>query len=113
MTTTPTPEDTRALAQQARSARTARIRQLRRRAIATACATFVLATGVVAWNGSMGAESASSAASTTAASGSVLVEQSVESDTPDRWRDVTESTDSSDSESSAASPADVVTTQQS
>ena len=73
MTTTPHPEDRRALAQRARLARAARIRQLRRRVIATALAIFVLATGAVAWDGSMGGEppTASSAA---AASSRILVE---------------------------------------
>jgi len=109
MTTTAPPEDKRALAQRARLARAARIVQLRRRVVATALATFVLATGIVAWDGSMGG---TPAASSTAASGSVLVEQSVESDTADGWSDIPEPADASSPEDSS-SAADVVTTQQS
>ena len=48
MTTTATPEDRRALAQEARRARAAHIIGLRRRVVATALATLVLATAVVA-----------------------------------------------------------------
>ncbi len=106
MTTSATPEEKRALAQQARLARAARIMQLRRQVLAAAAATFVLATGVVAWDGSMGGEM-TSASPATAASGSVLVEDAVQSDTGDGWSDAP--TESSD----AASSADVLTTQQS
>jgi len=45
-----------ALAQEKLAARARRIRQLRRRIVASLLATFVLAWGVVAFNGSMGAE---------------------------------------------------------
>ena len=59
-----------ALAQEKLAARARRIRQLRRRIVASLLATFVLAWGVVAFNGSMGAETttvASTAATTSAA----------------------------------------------
>ena len=106
MTTTATPEDKRARAHQARRARTARIMALRRRVVATALATFALATGVVAWAGSMGA-AAPPASGSTAASGSVLVEGSVQSDA------AAGRGDAGALSSDASSSDDVVTTQQS
>ena len=59
-----------ALAQEKLAARARRIRQLRRRIVASLLATFVLAWGVVAFHGSMGAETttvASTATTTSAA----------------------------------------------
>ncbi len=75
-----TPELKRALAQQARRERAARIRRLRRRVAATAAATLVLATGVVAYDGSRGATT-STQASTTAVAQAPSVTSSAENDT--------------------------------
>ena len=57
-----------ALAQEKLAARARRIRQLRRRIVASLLATFVLAWGVVAFNGSMGAETTKVASTATTTS---------------------------------------------
>jgi hypothetical protein len=49
--------DKRAAARELLAARARRLRTLRRRIAASALATFALAWGVIAWHGSMGAES--------------------------------------------------------
>ncbi|MEA2148842.1 MAG: hypothetical protein QOD69_672 [Solirubrobacteraceae bacterium] len=57
------PDDRRRVAERARRARTLRVGRLRRQVLAVALGTFALAFGVVAFDGSMGAQTASSAAS--------------------------------------------------
>jgi hypothetical protein len=57
------PEDRRHAAERARRARTLRIGRLRRQVLAAALGTFALAFGLVAFDGSMGAQTANSAAS--------------------------------------------------
>ncbi len=112
MTTTATPEDRRALAQEARRARAAHIIGLRRRVVATALATLVLATAVVAWDGPMGAAPTSTSSSTAASGGVLAEEEPVRGDPADASAD--DPVQSSGSASSdAASSADVVTTRQS
>jgi hypothetical protein len=67
MAMTTTPEQRRALAQEARAARTAHIMRLRRRVVATALATLALATAVVAWDGSTPATAPATTSGATAA----------------------------------------------
>ena len=57
-----------ALAQEKLAARARRIRQLRQRIVASVLATFVLAWGVVAFDGSMGAETTTVASTATTTS---------------------------------------------
>ena len=66
-----------AIAQEKLAARARRIRLLRRRVVASVLATFVLAWGVVAFDGSMGAET------TTVASTSTRTPETTSSTTPD------------------------------
>ena len=66
-----------ALAQEKLAARARRISTLRRRIVASVVATFVLAWGVVAFDGSMGAET------TTVASTSTATPETTSSTTPD------------------------------
>ncbi|MEA2241300.1 MAG: hypothetical protein QOD24_856 [Solirubrobacteraceae bacterium] len=61
-TSTPSGDDRRAAAQQALRERAARIARLRRQVLATALGTFVLAFAVIAFDGSMGSTTKSSAA---------------------------------------------------
>jgi hypothetical protein len=61
-TSTPSGDDRRAAAEQARRERAARIARLRRQVLATALGTFVLAFAVIAFDGSMGSTTKSSAA---------------------------------------------------
>ena len=61
-TSTPSGDDRQAAAQQARRERAARIARLRRQVLATALGTFVLAFAVIAFDGSMGSTTKSSAA---------------------------------------------------
>jgi hypothetical protein len=57
-----------AIAQEKLAARARRIRRLRQRIVASVLAAFVLAWGVVAFDGSMGAETTTVASTTTSAS---------------------------------------------
>jgi hypothetical protein len=57
------PQDRRVAAERARQQRMLRVGQLRNQVIAAAVATFALAFGLVAFDGSMGSQTASSAAS--------------------------------------------------
>lgn len=56
------PPDPRIAAERARAQRTQRVGRLRRQVIAASATTFALAFGLVAFNGSMGAQTASSKA---------------------------------------------------
>jgi hypothetical protein len=95
-----TTDEKRALAAESRRRRAARIAELRFRVVATALATFALAVGVVAYDGSMGQATPGSSSATTA-----LV-----TDTPSST-DTSSSTDTASGDTSAG--ADVVTTHQS
>ena len=65
------PPDKRAAARELLAARARRLRTLRRRVAASAHATFALAWGLIAWHGSMGAESvATTSAQTMSVTGS-------------------------------------------
>ena len=61
-TLAPTTDDRRAMAQRARHERARRIAQLRSRVVATALGTFVLAFAVIAFDGSMGAQTTAATA---------------------------------------------------
>jgi hypothetical protein len=61
-TSTPSGDDRRAAAEQARRERAGRIARLRRQVLATALGTFALAFAVIAFDGSMGSTTKSSAA---------------------------------------------------
>jgi hypothetical protein len=63
------PDERRAAAHASRLQRTRRIAQLRRQVLATALATFALAFGLIAFDGSMGQGQASSANAAAAPSG--------------------------------------------
>ena len=58
---TPPPPDRAALGRERLAARARRISVIRRRVVAITLATFALAWGAIAWDGSMGAQSASTA----------------------------------------------------
>jgi len=99
---TTTPEQKRALAQEARAARAAHIMRLRRRVVATAVSTLALATAVVAWDGSTPAAAPAATSGATA----VVSDDATASD------DAAQAAGSTDS-TGAAAAADVVSTHQS
>jgi hypothetical protein len=99
-----TPEQRRALAQEARAARAAHITRLRRRVVATALATLALATAVVAWDGSTPVTAPAAMSGATAVVGD-------DATTSDDTAQTAGSTDSTGS--TGADPGDVVSTQQS
>ena len=100
MPSTATPEQKRALAAEARRRRAARVAQLRHRVVATALATFALAVGVVAYDGSTGATSSTPT--------SVVADSSVSTDTTDAT-----TADATAVDRPRRPTGDVVTTQQS
>ena len=103
-------------------ARAARIARMRRRVIAASLATFALAFGAIAWDGSMGAQSsASGGTQTTAAASSGNSTSSSDDPTTSSENQTTSSDDSttssdddsssSDNSSSSSSPSTVTTGQ--
>jgi hypothetical protein len=124
----PTPRDPslspKELAQAKLRARAARIARMRQRVIAASLATFALAFGAIAWDGSMGEQSSASSGTQTtasAASGSSTSssdDQTSSSENPttssdDQTTSSDDSTSSSsdDSSSSSSSPSTVTTGQ--
>jgi len=79
-----------AIAQDKLAARARRVRSLRRRVVASILATFVLAWGVVAFDGSMGAES-----TTVASTASTATTTSTDSSSPSQDDGTTLSTSQS------------------
>jgi hypothetical protein len=114
---TPSPKE---LAQAKLRARAARIARLRKRVIAASLATFVLAFGAIAYDGSMGTTSASTGTQTTASATSsgtsATTADSTTSDNASATDDSTSSSDdssSSSSDDSSGSSPSAVTTRQS
>ena len=70
-----------AIAQEKLAARARRIRLLRQRIVASVLATFVLAWGVVAFDGSMGAETATVASASTTTTTAETTTSSSDTDT--------------------------------
>ncbi len=66
------PQDRRRAADRARAQRAQRVGQLRNQVLAAALATFALAFGLVAFDGSMGSQTASSAASPGSGTGAAV-----------------------------------------
>ena len=99
--TTPPPPDRAALARERLATRRLRVSNLRRRIVVGALATFVLAWGVIAFNGSMGMGATST---TTASAGSTA--GTTEADDDSTWWSDDESSDHDDDD-------DAVTTAQS
>jgi cytoskeletal protein RodZ len=67
---TPPPSDRAALGRERLAARARRIGLIRRRVVAAVLATFVLAWGAIAWDGSMGETTTTAQVSTTTTSSS-------------------------------------------
>ena len=121
--TTPRDPSPKELAQAKLRARAARIARMRQRVIAASLATFALAFGAIAWDGSMGAQSsASSGTQTTASSSSGSSTSSSDDQTSSSENPTTSSDDqttssddssssSDDSNSSSSSPSTVTTGQ--
>ena len=89
-----------ALAQEKLAARARRIRQLRQRIVASLLATFVLAWGVVAFHGSMGAET------TTVASTATTTSAATTSSSTDTTRSSSDDTSPSEDSGSSSSSDD-------
>jgi hypothetical protein len=100
-------DERRVAAHQARLARTERIARLRRQVLAAALATFALAFGVVAFDGSMGSAAAGSSAAATSSGQTAQEEFSPSGD--DLSTGATGDTDPAP----AASSSDALTTSQS
>ena len=96
-----------ALAQEKLAARARRIRQLRQRIVVSLLATFVLAWGVVAFDGSMGAEA------TTVASSATTTSETTTSSSTDATTSSSDDTRSSDSDTSSSDDSSTMTTSQS
>ena len=96
-----------AIAQEKLAARARRISTLRRRIVASLLATFVLAWGVVAFNGSMGAET------TTVASTATTTSETTTSSSTDATTSSSDDTSSSDSDTSSSDDSSTMTTSQS
>jgi len=103
---TPSPQDRKRIAQQRLAARARRVTMLRRRVVAGALATFVLAWGVVSQTGSLGQNTTTTAAATPAATATTV---SAVSDTTAATS--TASTATSTSNDTAASTTPVTTGQ--
>ena len=111
---TPSPKE---LAREKLRARAARIARMRKRVVAVSLATFALAFGVIAYDGSMGTTTSSTVTQTTAASSSGTSAGSSSSETTTSSSDNTTSSDDSGSSSSSGSASSsapsAVTTRQS
>jgi hypothetical protein len=108
----------RAAAQHARLERSRRIARLRRRVLAAALATFALAFGVIAFDGSMGSTAAKSSAASGSGSAAATSSAQTAQDDPSASDDgvttgTSDDTGSASSSSGGGSTSDTLTTSQS
>ncbi len=104
----PTPRDPspKKLAQAKLRARAARIARMRQRVIAASLATFALAFGAIAWDGSMGAQSSASSGTQTTASSSGSSTSSSDDQTSSSENPTTSSDDQTTSSDDSSSSSD-------